>query len=39
MQIIRSSQVALIDAQTAMTAWAQQLTNRLSSWTSGTAPS
>ena len=27
------------DAENAMTAWAQQLTNRLSSWTSGTAPS
>ena len=27
------------DAENAMTAWAQQLTTRLSSWTSGTAPS
>jgi hypothetical protein len=27
------------DAENAMKAWAQQLTNRLSSWTSGTAPS
>ena len=27
------------DAENAMTAWAAQLANRLSSWTSGTPPS
>jgi len=27
------------DAENAMQTWAQQLTNRLSSWTSGTPPS
>lgn len=34
-----AAQWQLGDAENAMTAWAQQLTTRLSSWTSGTPPS
>ena len=37
--IATAAQWNMGDAENAMTAWAKQLATRLSSWTSGTAPS